>query len=417
MEKSGIGYKRIGKYYREAPGCPEFLGLRVDSSPWCTSEPYDLLLEYLDSHPYLSKYLQRCQLNDLDCGLAYMNAVEHLRKSAYEDRPGLREVHQIAEAEGVYAYGSWDDHVERVEFYREHTLLSCGSPRFYKVVADRLLRQDDVLRRYGDCALLYYTLARVSIENDEMMQDAPERALNKVFTRVKANRNTDRTHVELIFSLQQTVLDGLEYLEENQRELPIWGIPPFDNHQVIFHPDHAPPADIRALIQHEMDLIDRDFDATIRHWRSLKSKVDRHLDVLLQFRVLEQQELAISQRDLSTKQQKLAIEDAKSTRVQSRSVLIFTALTIIFLPLSFFTSYFGMNLTDLAKANHDSKFFWMVCGPISGAIVIAVFAIAKILSVSREPDEEEAVTSSADVESETCWRPRLKMRKGKVKNS
>jgi hypothetical protein len=90
-----------------------------------------------------------------------MNAVECLRKSAYDARPGLREVHQNAKAEGVYAYGSWDDHVERVEFYREHTLLSCGSPRFYKVVADRLLRQDDVLRRYGDCALLYYTLARV----------------------------------------------------------------------------------------------------------------------------------------------------------------------------------------------------------------------------------------------------------------
>jgi Mg2+ and Co2+ transporter CorA len=374
-------------------------------------------LEYLGSRPYLSKDLQRCQLNDLEYGLAYMNAVECLRKSAYDARPGLCEVHQNAKAEGVYAYGSWDDHVERVEFYREHTLLSCGSPRFYKVVADRLLRQDDVLRRYGDCALLYYTLARVSIENDEMMQDAPERALNKVFTRVKDNRNTDRAHVELIFNLQQTVLDGLEYLEENQRELPIWGIPPFNNHQVIFHPDHAPPAHIRALIQHEMDLIDRDFDAIIHHWRSLKSKVDRHLDVLLQFRVLEQQELAISQRDLSTKQQKLAIEDAKSTRVQSRSVMIFTALTIIFLPLSFFTSYFGMNLTDLAKANYDSKFFWSVSGPISGAIIIAVFAIAKISSVGREPDEEEAVASSTDVESETSWWTRLKMRKGKVKNS
>lgn len=141
--------------------------------------------------------------------------------------------------------------------------------------------------------------------------------------------------------------------------------------------------------------------------------------VILQFRVLEQQELAISQRDLSTKQQKLAIEDAKSTRVQSRSVMIFTALTIIFLPLSFFTSYFGMNLTDLPTADHNSKFFWSVSGPISGAIVIAVFAIAKILSVCREPDEEEAVASSAAVESEseTSWRMRLKMGKGKVKNS
>ena len=61
------------------------------------------------------------------------------------------------------------------------TLLSSGSPRLYQVVADRLAAKDDPLRRHADAAYLYYTLARVSIENDEMMQDGPERALNKVF--------------------------------------------------------------------------------------------------------------------------------------------------------------------------------------------------------------------------------------------
>lgn len=71
--------------------------------------------------------------------------------------------------EDVYLYESRDDNVERVEFYREHTLLSCGSPRFYKVVANRLLRTEDVFRQYPDCALLYYTLARMSIGNDDMM--------------------------------------------------------------------------------------------------------------------------------------------------------------------------------------------------------------------------------------------------------
>jgi hypothetical protein len=42
-----------------------------------------------------------------------------------------------------------------------------------------------------------------------------------------------------------------------------------------------------------MDLVEKDFNSIIRHSGALKSKVDRHLDVLLQFRVLEQQELAI----------------------------------------------------------------------------------------------------------------------------
>lgn len=413
-----LGYKRIGKYYRQVPGCPEYLGLRVNSSAWLQSEPYQLLLDFLATRPRLSMALQRSKQNDLEYGLAYINAVRCIRKSAYQARPGLREIHHHADMEGVYAYGSWDDNVERLEFYREHTLLSCGSPRFYKVVADRLLHREDVLRQNVDCALLYYTLTRVSIENDEMMQDAPERALNKVFAKLKDNRNTDREHVEKIFNLQQTVLDGLEYLEENKRELPIWGIPPFNNHQVHFHPEHAPPAIVRDLIQHEMDLVDKDFDKIIEHWKSLERKVDRHLDVLLQFRVLEQQELAVSQREIATRQQSLAIEEAQSSRVQSRSVMIFTAITIIFLPLSFFTSYFGMNLTDISKTNHDSKYFWLVAGPTSGSIVLATFIIAKCTGVVRDPlnDLERAATASAKVESERSWRSRLRLGKRKIKS-
>lgn len=425
---SCIGYKRIGRYYRQVPGCPEYLGLRVNSGGWLQSEPYELLLGYLENNPDLQKKMHSDEHNDLEYGMHYINAVRAIRDQAYQARPGLRRIHQHCEAEEVYAYGSWDDNVERLEFYREHTLLSCGSPRFYKVVADRLLRRDDPLRQHADCALLYYTLARVSIENDEMMQDAPERALNKVFTRLKDNRNTNREHVELIFNLQQTILDGLEYLEENKRELPIWGIPPFRDHQVEFHPDHEPPREVQECIQHEMSLVDRDFNKVIDHWKSLERKVDRHLDVLLQFRVLEQQELAVQQRQLATQTQHLAVEEAKSSRVQSRSVMIFTAITIIFLPLSFFTSYFGMNVTDIVHTAHNSRYFWLVAGPTSGSIVIIVFALAKWMSVVREPalDEERALdggTTSSNMapsvvyESESSWRSRLGLTKGKIKNS
>lgn len=78
-------------------------------------------------------------------------------------------------------------------------------------------------------------------------------------------------------------------MSSSSEELPL-----FDNHQVCFHPEHTPSAFIRDLIQHEMNLVDKDFDKIIDHWRSWERKVDRRLDVRLQFRVLEQQELAIS---------------------------------------------------------------------------------------------------------------------------
>ena len=79
-------------------------------------------------------------------------------------------------------------------------MLCCGSPPLFKAVADRLLRKEEPLRHHPDCALLYYTLARVSIENDEMMQDAPERALNKIFAGLKNRRCVDRKHVEIMFN-------------------------------------------------------------------------------------------------------------------------------------------------------------------------------------------------------------------------
>ncbi|KAI9893923.1 MAG: hypothetical protein M1814_005476 [Vezdaea aestivalis] len=386
-------HKHIGKYYRQTPGCPEYLGLRVNSSAWLSSEPYALLLDFLKKRPKLFKELQNSKRTDLEYGLAYADAVQCIKKSVFDAKTGLGELHRIATEEDVYLYGSWDDNVERLEFYRDHTLLSCGSPRFYEVVANRL-------------------------QNDEMMQDAPERALNKIFARLRNTRGAGREHMELLFTLQQAVLDGLEYLEENKRELPIWGIPPFDNHQVCFHPDHAPPPKIQQLIQDEMDLIDKDFNTAIRHWKVLKSKVDRHLDVLLQFRVLEQQELSVSQSHLATKKQSLAIDEAKSLRLQSRSIFIFTAITIIFLPLSFLTSYFGMNFTDIAKTVHTTSYFWMTAGPVAGFTVLVILFVMRFLNVRKHPilDEELARTSTRTAESENSNWAQWKLGITKFKN-
>jgi len=54
---------------------------------------------------------------------------------------------------------------------------------------------------------------------------------------------------------------------------------------------------------------------------------------------------------------------------QNKAILLFTGVTIIFLPLSFFTSYFGMNLNGIADTKHDESYFWMACGTASFCIV------------------------------------------------
>ena len=73
---------------------------------------------------------------------------------------------------------------------------------------------------------------------------------------------------------------------------------------------------------------------------------------LFQLRSIEQNELAI-------------VSDS-----QNKAILVFTVVTVIFLPLSFFTSYYGMNLTGIVNTTKTEDFFWKVCGSIAFFIVL-----------------------------------------------
>ena len=75
---------------------------------------------------------------------------------------------------------------------------------------------------------------------------------------------------------------------------------------------------------------------------------------LFQLRSIEQNELAI-------------VADS-----QNKAILIFTVVTIIFLPLSFCASYFGMNLKGVVDAERTERYFWSVCGSTGLVIVIVI---------------------------------------------
>lgn len=78
------------------------------------------------------------------------------------------------------------------------------------------------------------------------------------------------------------------------------------------------------------------------------------MDALFQLRSIEQNELAI-------------VSDA-----QNKAILVFTGVTIVFLPLSFFTSYYGMNLHGIVDTDKGQGYFWKICGSIGFAIVVLV---------------------------------------------
>ncbi|KAL8898273.1 MAG: hypothetical protein Q9207_006790 [Kuettlingeria erythrocarpa] len=73
---------------------------------------------------------------------------------------------------------------------------------------------------------------------------------------------------------------------------------------------------------------------------------------LFQLRTIEQNELAII---------------AESN---NKAILVFTVVTIVFLPLSFFTSYFGMNVENTAALLSSQGYFWSVCGSVTLFIVV-----------------------------------------------
>jgi Mg2+ and Co2+ transporter CorA len=119
----------------------------------------------------------------------------------------------------------------------------------------------------------------------------------------------------------------------------------------------------------------------------MKSDIGRIRQELMDLLDLQQKEENLYEAQHSNQQNFLALKQAFSTqdqadetRVQSQILFIFTAVTIVFLPLSFFTSYFGMNVQEQTGSNGNLpiKHVWVVMGTSSGTIITALLGIAAI---------------------------------------
>jgi len=57
-----------------------------------------------------------------------------------------------------------------------------------------------------------------------------------------------------------------------------------------------------------------------------------------------------------------------------KAILVFTIVTIIFLPLSFISSFFGMNFSDIREMESTQRLFWVVAGSLTtGTVAFALF--------------------------------------------
>ncbi|KAJ4305064.1 hypothetical protein N0V90_000594 [Kalmusia sp. IMI 367209] len=74
---------------------------------------------------------------------------------------------------------------------------------------------------------------------------------------------------------------------------------------------------------------------------------------------------------------------------QSKAILVFTLVTIIFLPLSFVASLFGMNTTDIRGIDKNQTIFWVVALPLTAIIgglslLVAYGKVGERLDALRE---------------------------------
>ncbi|KAF2676084.1 hypothetical protein K458DRAFT_447709 [Lentithecium fluviatile CBS 122367] len=57
-----------------------------------------------------------------------------------------------------------------------------------------------------------------------------------------------------------------------------------------------------------------------------------------------------------------------------KAILVFTIVTIIFLPLSFISSFFGMNFSDIRNMESTQRLFWIIAGSLTtGTVGFALF--------------------------------------------
>ncbi|OQE20216.1 hypothetical protein PENFLA_c017G00431 [Penicillium flavigenum] len=76
----------------------------------------------------------------------------------------------------------------------------------------------------------------------------------------------------------------------------------------------------------------------------------------------------------------LATQTSKGVDVrqedQAKAILVFTIVTVVFMPLSFFTSYLGMNTSDIRDMESSQSLFWTISIPLTMVIIAVILSVS-----------------------------------------
>ncbi|KAL9111669.1 MAG: hypothetical protein Q9227_003943 [Pyrenula ochraceoflavens] len=136
------------------------------------------------------------------------------------------------------------------------------------------------------------------------------------------------------------------------------------------------------LAEEEVDIIARIFQAqrkVIRKFKQLTSKdvilIEDRSKRRISSKIYElQDEFRELGKHLETARWNATQAIQLKTEANNTAILVFTTVTIIFLPLSFVSSYFGMN-TITGKSTSQSE-FWEIAVPVTFVILIIALIVA-----------------------------------------
>ncbi|KAI1140800.1 hypothetical protein F5Y05DRAFT_402884 [Hypoxylon sp. FL0543] len=114
--------------------------------------------------------------------------------------------------------------------------------------------------------------------------------------------------------------------------------------------------------------------------RYIDSQIDRLRDKSEELRVQRER------TNFLKEQVKQTIEILEENH--GKAIRVFTLVTVFFLPLSFISSFFGMNTTDIRDTDYDQRFFWTVAIPVT----FVVLALAFFYGYKGDSIEERILT-------------------------
>ena len=84
--------------------------------------------------------------------------------------------------------------------------------------------------------------------------------------------------------------------------------------------------------------------------------------------------------ELMSRAKSLAIQNVQLVETfqddNSKAIFVFTIVTVLFLPMSFVASFFGMNVVGLSATTTTLKHFWVIALPLTFGIVIPCTIVA-----------------------------------------